>query len=67
VWAGNAKIRIQVSKRGGSTKMLELNSNLAPTTVVYNGYEIKIVSLTPKPGEKGKAAGMTAVLSVTKV
>lgn len=48
VWAGNAKIKVRVTKNGRS-KDLELNSNLAPRDVVFAGYSFKLVGLTPEP------------------
>ncbi|MFN6962701.1 MAG: hypothetical protein ACK4S4_02925 [Pyrinomonadaceae bacterium] len=50
VWAGNAKIRIQVrGRRGAGVKIFEINSATVPTSVVYDGYEIRFVDLTPHP------------------
>lgn len=49
VWAGNAKIKIQIGKGKGAAKTFELNTNLEPQTVSFAGYEIKLVNLTPQP------------------
>ena len=49
VWAGNAKLRIEVRGGRGGRQAFELNSTTAPTSVRYNGYEIKLVDLTPHP------------------
>lgn len=69
VWAGNAKVKIHIGKTRGETKEFELNTNLDPKTVVYKGYQIKIVSLSPRPGEnvKAMAAKNTAVFEITKI
>lgn len=48
IWAGNAKIKVRVTKNGCS-KDLELNSNVAPQEVVFAGYSFKLVGLTPEP------------------
>lgn len=48
VWAGNAKIRIQVSKTGRS-KNIDLNSTLANEDNTFAGYTFKLVKLTPEP------------------
>ena len=48
IWAGNARVKIAVRGRGNATT-LELNSNTQPTVIEYQGYEIKLTSLTPKP------------------
>ena len=49
VWAGNAKVQIKIRKGNGAWKTLEVNSSLAPQTVEFGGYEIKLVNLTPTP------------------
>jgi len=51
VWAGNAKVRIEVREPGrrGRTQTFELNSNTSPKAVRFNGYEISLVDLTPHP------------------
>lgn len=49
VWAGNAKVKIKVRKRGGVWKTFEVNSAIAPQTVEFEGYEIKMTNLTPAP------------------
>ena len=50
VWAGNAKVRITV-RQGRRSRTFELNSNTPPTVVRFAGYDIRLVSLTPKPAE----------------
>lgn len=68
VWAGNAKVRIQVKKSRGGWKTLELNSNLNPKTVTFEGYEIKLTALTPYPRSNIRINrnGYTATLVVTR-
>ena len=48
VWAGNAKVKIAMT-RGRRTQMFELNTNLQPTVVSFEGYDLKLTGLTPKP------------------
>ncbi len=48
VWAGNAKIKIQITKNGKSPKIIELNSN-GPETEAVDGYIFKLTALTPHP------------------
>ena len=69
VWAGNAKIKIAVSKGKAVAKTVELNSGLKPDSVTVYGYEIKFVDLSPHPGENVKMVAMPkqATLSVKKV
>lgn len=48
VWAGNAKIRVRVT-RNGRSKVLELNSNMDPRNPVFAGYSFRLAGLTPEP------------------
>ena len=50
IWAGNAKIKIEVGK-GGKKETFEVNTTLGPKGATYNGYAIELVSLTPVPKE----------------
>ncbi|CAN5811202.1 hypothetical protein BH20ACI4_BH20ACI4_26020 [soil metagenome] len=50
IWAGNAKIKIEVGK-GRNKKTFEVNTNLGPKGADYDGYQIELVSLTPEPRE----------------
>ena len=69
VWAGNAKVRIQVSNGRNSPKTFELNTLSAPQIVTYNGYEIKFVGLTPQPRSNIRIDrnGYVATLEVRKL
>jgi len=49
IWAGNAKVRIEVRRGRSLSKSFELNSTTAPNGVKYNGYEITLKELTPRP------------------
>ena len=68
VWAGNAKVKLTLSV-GRKRRDFELNSNLAPTSIDYNGYRVKFVSLTRKPTQPGRMTMVRPelVLSVTKI
>lgn len=48
VWAGNAKIKIEVGK-GGKKQIFEIGTNLEPKSAAFRGYLIELVSLTPVP------------------
>lgn len=50
VWAGNAKIKIEVGK-GGKKETFEVNTNLGQKGATYHGYAIEFISLTPAPKE----------------
>jgi hypothetical protein len=53
VWAGNAKVKLMLSV-GRKHQEFELNSDLSPTSIDYDGYRIKFVSLTRKPTQPGR-------------
>lgn len=48
MWAGNARIQIQVTK-GRESKTFELNSFLKPGEITFAGYDIKFAGINPKP------------------
>ncbi len=48
IWAGNAKIKIQVSK-GGKSQIMELNTNTPTKDNKFAGYEFAVGKLTPEP------------------
>ena len=68
VWAGNAKIKIQVGKAKSAAKTFELNTNLEPQIVSFAGYEIKLVNLTPQPASNIRINrnGYTATFAISK-
>lgn len=68
VWAGNAKVQIKISKAKGATKTFELNTTLQPQTIAFEGYEIKLVDLTPTPKVNIRIDknGYIATLSVSR-
>ena len=68
VWAGNAKVKIQVGRKGGVMNEFDVNSTVEPQSIRYKGYAIKLASLSPRPGENPKpiAAKNTAVFEITK-
>jgi hypothetical protein len=68
IWAGNAKIKVQISKPGGTPKIFELNTTTAPESIRIEGYEIKLIALTPEPGSniRIRKDGYVATFAVTK-
>ena len=68
VWAGNAKTQIKIRKANGGWKTFELNSNLEPKTVSFEGYEIKLINLDPKlrTNIRINRNGYTATFTITK-
>jgi hypothetical protein len=69
VWAGNAKIKIRVGRRNGSSRIFELNTNLKPQTISYAGYQFKLIDLTPKPATNIRIDpnGYTATVVVNRI
>jgi hypothetical protein len=49
VWAGSAKIRVKIRKGRGVWKTFELNTGQEPQAVKFEGFEIKLVDLDPRP------------------
>ncbi len=49
IWAGNAKVKISVSKNGADGQTIELNTNLQPRSIVYQGSTITLSDVTPHP------------------
>ena len=68
VWAGNAQVQIKIKKSKGEWKTYELNLNLEPKTITFNGYEIKLVDLAPKlrTNVRINRNGYTATFAVSR-
>ena len=49
VWAGNAKVLIEISKDDGGSAAFQLNTNINPKSVRYLGYELSLEKLDPYP------------------
>lgn len=66
--AGNAQIKIKVSKSNGTAQTFELNTNSAPQSVTFAGYKIKLVDLNPEPATNIRINrnGYTATFLVSK-
>jgi hypothetical protein len=52
IWAGNARIRLQVQKRGFASSLNELNTYVDPRVAIYNEYPIELIRLDPYPREQ---------------
>lgn len=48
IWAGNAKIRVRVTKNG-KAKLIELNTMPSGAAPTFAGYTFKLTGLTPEP------------------
>ena len=68
IWAGNAKIKIEVSKNG-KKETFELNTTVEPKVATFNGYAIELVSLVPVPKENIRINrnGYVATLAFSKL
>ena len=49
VWAGNAKIKVQISEGKDAGETFEMNTNLGAKGASFRGYAVNLVSLTPFP------------------
>lgn len=69
IWAGNAKIQIKLTGKRSASKTFEINTGMAPQTVTFEGYEIKLMDLTPKPASNIRINpnGYTASFEVKKM
>ncbi len=68
IWAGVAKIKIQLRKTGKPAKEFELNTNQMDKSITFEGHTIKLVALTPYPksGTATNSAAYSAILTITK-
>lgn len=53
IWAGNAKIKLEIRKGRGAWKTVELNTTSGSGSATIDDYEIKLVGLDPYPGSAG--------------
>lgn len=69
VWAGNAKVTVKLTNSRGKSQTLDLNTNLQPRTIKFEGYEIKLGSVTPTPRSNVRIDpnGYAASFTVTKL
>ena len=54
IWAGNARIKIEVTNKDGGKKTLELNTNSGPKGDQFDGWAIDLELLTPAPRSSQK-------------
>jgi hypothetical protein len=68
IQAGTAKIQISVSKGRGAAKTFEINTDLQPNIVSFEGYDIKFTDLVPRPKDNIRIDrnGYTATFVVSK-
>lgn len=63
VWAGNAELKIALTKNG-RTSFFELNTGLKPQTIVFRNYRIKILKLAPERSSKSTKLEYSAIFEV---
>jgi hypothetical protein len=68
VWAGNAKIKIEVAS-GGRKETFEVNTTIGPKGAAFDGYAINLIDLkpTPKANVKINRNSYTATFEVTRL
>ncbi|MEO5858268.1 MAG: hypothetical protein ABIR33_04890 [Pyrinomonadaceae bacterium] len=68
VWAGNAKIKVRVTKNGRS-KVIELNTMTRSTAPTYGNYRFTLKGLTPelRSNVRINRNGYVATIEVTKI
>lgn len=68
IWAGNAKVKLLVSRGKAAPKEIELNTGIEPRAVTVFGYELMLKGLTPYPdNSKPSRENATALISVKTV
>lgn len=69
IQAGNARIKVQVSKAGSDPITFEANTNLGEKGNIYEGYAIYLTNLTPTPKSNVRLNrnAYTATFSVSRL
>jgi hypothetical protein len=49
VWAGHAKVALELSQSGKARQTVELSSNLEPREAIYEGFRVRFEGLLPQP------------------
>ena len=68
VWAGNAKVILKLSGLKRRPAQLKLNTGLEPRHLLYDGYDVKLIGISPprKKAERIKRGDYVARLVVTR-
>lgn len=69
VWAGNAKIKVEVKRSGAAKEIIELNTGINAKTARYDGLLIELIGLTPVPASNVRINknGYVATLAVSRL
>lgn len=69
VWAGNAKVKIQVTSKRSGTRVFEMNTFSGPKGNQFEGYAINLESLTPgrRTSDPIRPSSYRATISVSRL
>lgn len=69
IQAGNARIKVEVSKKGGATETFEINTTRGQVGATYDNYAINLESLTPAPKSNIRINrnGYTATFTINRL
>jgi hypothetical protein len=69
IQAGNARVKVKVSKPGSKPLVFEVNTNLGEKGAVYEGYAIYLTKLSPVPETTARMSQNTykATFSVSRL
>ena len=68
VWAGEGKIKIQVSKAGEKSEIFEVSTSDQRDTATFAGYRLRLIGLKPQPAMNVRInrRSYTATIEITK-
>jgi hypothetical protein len=68
IWAGNARVRVMLSRAKGRAATVELNTLTEPREITYANYTIKLTNLAPRPVQDRqlKASDYVATFVIAK-
>ena len=69
VWAGNAKIKVEVKRNGARKEIIELNTGTDDKSARYDGLLIELIDLTPEPANNIRINrnGYVATIAVSRL
>ena len=69
VWAGNAKIKVQISEGKNAGETFEINTNIGAKGATFGSYAVTLIELTPAPQADSKTAAnsYTATFSIVRL
>jgi hypothetical protein len=69
IWAGNAKVKVQVTSKRLGTKVFEMNTFSGPKGNQFDGYAINLEGLTPgrRTSDPIRASSYRATISVSRL